>query len=241
MHAFTICHYGPLSYGVGCSSPSPQRTTGRCCSLGALGGAGQMPRWAPAQSPARGARGAAPPSAPRGETLSREGDQSGAFSRAFWWWKFLLAGVWRQSITISARHAIIFWATRSERSSRPLETGLPCQSLEFSSVVCFPTGHSPWCVLLLPGSTHPRKSHHHPPYSSLHAISMLTRNSCLLIRSPPCHWGAGACPEKGSEAGEGSGEEVLWGAAGGAGAVQSGEEEAEGRPSCSLQLPDKRV
>jgi len=30
-------------------------------------------------------------------------------------------------------------------------------------------------------------------------------------------------------------------AAEGAGAVQSGEEEAEGRPSHSLQLPDRRV
>jgi len=34
------------------------------------------------------------------------------------------------------------------------------------------------------------------------------------------HWGAGHwCPEKGSEAGEGSGEQVLGGAAEGAGAV----------------------
>ena len=33
------------------------------------------------------------------------------------------------------------------------------------------------------------------------------------------HWGAGACPEKGNEAGEGSGEQVLGGAAEGAGAV----------------------
>ena len=42
------------------------------------------------------------------------------------------------------------------------------------------------------------------------------------------HWGAGACPEKGSQAGEGAGEQVWWGAAEGAGAAQSGEEEAEG-------------
>jgi len=46
---------------------------------------------------------------------------------------------------------------------------------------------------------------------------------------------------KSNKAGEGSGEQVLWGAAEGAGAVQSGEEEAEGRPSRSLQLPDRRV
>jgi len=42
------------------------------------------------------------------------------------------------------------------------------------------------------------------------------------------HWGAGAWPEKGSEAGEGAGEQVPWGAAEAAGAVQAGEEEAEG-------------
>ena len=32
-------------------------------------------------------------------------------------------------------------------------------------------------------------------------------------------WVAGACPKKGNEAGEGSREQVLWGAAGGTGAV----------------------
>ena len=41
------------------------------------------------------------------------------------------------------------------------------------------------------------------------------------------HWGAGACLEKGYEAGESSREQV-WDVAEGAGAVQSGEEEAEG-------------
>jgi len=55
------------------------------------------------------------------------------------------------------------------------------------------------------------------------------------------HWGAGVCPEKGKEAGEGSGEQVLQGAAEGAGGVYSGEEEAEGRPYCSLQLPERRL
>ena len=52
------------------------------------------------------------------------------------------------------------------------------------------------------------------------------------------HWGAG---EEGNEAGEGSGEQVLWGAAEGAGAVQSAEEEAEGRPYRSLQLAEGRL
>ena len=41
-------------------------------------------------------------------------------------------------------------------------------------------------------------------------------------------------PEKGNEAGEGSGEQVLRGAAEGAGIVQPGEEEAQGRPYRSL-------
>ena len=53
--------------------------------------------------------------------------------------------------------------------------------------------------------------------------------------------GAGACPEKGNEAGEGSREQVLWGVAEGAGAVQPGEEEAEGGSYCSLQLPERRL
>jgi len=49
------------------------------------------------------------------------------------------------------------------------------------------------------------------------------------------------CPEKGSEAGEGSREQVLGEAAEGAGAVYSGEEEAEGGPYCFLQLPERRL
>jgi len=49
------------------------------------------------------------------------------------------------------------------------------------------------------------------------------------------------CPENGNEAGEGSGEQLLGGAAEGAGAVQSGEEEAEGRPYHSLPLPERRL
>jgi len=54
------------------------------------------------------------------------------------------------------------------------------------------------------------------------------------------HWGAGAYPEKSNEAGEGSGEQVTCGAAERTG-VQSGEEEAEGRPYRSLQLPERRL
>ena len=41
------------------------------------------------------------------------------------------------------------------------------------------------------------------------------------------HWGTGACPEKGNKAGKGSREQAFWGMAKGAGAVRSGEEEAE--------------
>jgi len=44
------------------------------------------------------------------------------------------------------------------------------------------------------------------------------------------------CPEKSNETGEGSGVQILWGAAEGAGIVQTGEEEA--RPHYTLQLPE---
>ena len=50
-----------------------------------------------------------------------------------------------------------------------------------------------------------------------------------------------ACPEKGNEAGEGSGAHVVRGAAEGTGVVQPGEEEAEGRPHRPLQLPERRL
>jgi len=40
---------------------------------------------------------------------------------------------------------------------------------------------------------------------------------------------------------EGSVAEVLWGAAEGTGIVQSGEEEAQGRPCSSLHLPERRL
>ena len=85
-----------------------------------------------------------------------------------------------------------------------------------------------------------------------------------MVWSPPCstrHWEAAprvlcsvlgpslqekhgvaaAYPEKGKKAGEGSREQVLRGAAEGAGAFQSGEEEAEERPYCSLQLRERRL
>lgn len=37
------------------------------------------------------------------------------------------------------------------------------------------------------------------------------------------------------------GQENIWGAAEGARAVESGEKEAEGRPHCSLQPPERRL
>ena len=49
------------------------------------------------------------------------------------------------------------------------------------------------------------------------------------------------CPEKGNKTGEGSGAQVLRGAAEGAGIIYSGEEEAQGRPHCTLQLPEGRL
>jgi len=49
------------------------------------------------------------------------------------------------------------------------------------------------------------------------------------------------CPEKGNEAGEESRDQILGGVAEGTGAVSSGEEEAEGRPYRSLQLPERRL
>jgi len=48
------------------------------------------------------------------------------------------------------------------------------------------------------------------------------------------HGGPGTCPEKGNKTGEGSGAQALRGAAEGAGIDQSREEEAQGRPYCSL-------
>ena len=46
--------------------------------------------------------------------------------------------------------------------------------------------------------------------------------SVLGLSLPEGHWGAGACPEKGNEAGEGSREQVLHGVVEGTGIVKSG-------------------
>lgn len=43
------------------------------------------------------------------------------------------------------------------------------------------------------------------------------------------------------ELGEGAGESVIRGGAEGAGGVHSGEKEGQGRPYCSLELPERRV
>ena len=48
-------------------------------------------------------------------------------------------------------------------------------------------------------------------------------------------------PEKNSETGERSEAQVLWGMAEGTGIVQFGEEEAEEKAYCSLQLPGRRL
>ena len=53
------------------------------------------------------------------------------------------------------------------------------------------------------------------------------------------HGGAAAGPKKGSKAGGGLGEYGLRGETEGAGAVQPGEREAEGRPYGSPQLPER--
>ena len=46
---------------------------------------------------------------------------------------------------------------------------------------------------------------------------------------------------EGQQSCEGSGAQILWGAAEGTGIVQSGEEEAQRSPYCSLQLPERRL
>ena len=49
----------------------------------------------------------------------------------------------------------------------------------------------------------------------------------------------GLLPKKGNKACEGLGEYVLQGVTEGTGVVLSGEEEAEGRPYCSLPMPER--
>ena len=49
----------------------------------------------------------------------------------------------------------------------------------------------------------------------------------------------GAGPKKGNKTCEGLGEYALQGATEGTGAVQYGEEEAEGRPYCSLPISER--
>jgi len=51
--------------------------------------------------------------------------------------------------------------------------------------------------------------------------------------------GAGAGPRKGNKACEGLGEYALQGETEGTGEVQSGENEAEGRPYCSLPVSER--
>ena len=63
----------------------------------------------------------------------------------------------------------------------------------------------------------------------------LSNSACSSIRLETGH------PEKGNKDGEGSGAQLLRGAAEGTGIVQSGEEEAQGRPHCSVQLPERRL
>ena len=53
--------------------------------------------------------------------------------------------------------------------------------------------------------------------------------------------GPGACPEKDNIPGEEARGQILWGAAERAEIVQSGEEKTQGRPYCSLQLPERRL
>lgn len=52
---------------------------------------------------------------------------------------------------------------------------------------------------------------------------------------------AGVCPDKDSEASEGSREQVLRETAKGTGIVQFGEWKAGRRPQCFLQLPERRL
>ena len=74
-------------------------------------------------------------------------------------------------------------------------------------------------------------------YSSPRSFTWGSESLCCSLSGPSLqerHRGPGACSEKGNKAGEGSGAQILWGVAEGAGVVQSGEEKAQGRHYCSL-------
>ena len=69
---------------------------------------------------------------------------------------------------------------------------------------------------------------------------------CILypVLSPSLkegHCGTGICPEKGSKAGEGSEAQLLQCVAEETVIFQSGEEKAQGKPYCSLQLPERML
>lgn len=55
------------------------------------------------------------------------------------------------------------------------------------------------------------------------------------------HWGTGACPRMANEADKMSRKHIFWGTAEGTRVVLSREEEAQGGPHCSLQLPERRL
>jgi len=61
------------------------------------------------------------------------------------------------------------------------------------------------------------------------------------MHSPFISGGPGACSNKGNKGGEGSGAQVLQGAAEGSGIVHCEEEAAQKRHHHSLQLPDRRL
>lgn len=55
------------------------------------------------------------------------------------------------------------------------------------------------------------------------------------------HWGTGACSRMANEADKMSRKHIFWGTAEGTRVVLSGEEEAQGGPHRSLQLPERRL
>jgi len=75
--------------------------------------------------------------------------------------------------------------------------------------------------------------------SSCHYTRHRVLHSVLGTSVQEGHGDTGAGPEKGNEASKGPGKSALWGEVEGAGAVKSGEEEAERRPYCSLPVPER--